>query len=131
MKKVLVVEDDVYLSGAYKLKLVKLGFEVMTAGDGEEALARLRDFQPDLILLDLIMPRKDGFETLEALKRNPVWRDIPVLVATNLSQKEDIDRAISLGADDYIVKTDPSMDDLRLKVKSVLKLAHVPASDTI
>jgi len=122
MKKVLVVEDDVYLSGAYKLKLVKLGFEVMTAGDGEEALAMLRDFQPDLILLDLIMPRKDGFETLEALKRNPVWRDIPVLVATNLSQKEDIDRAISLGADDYIVKTDTSMDDFMLKVKSVLKL---------
>ena len=122
MKKVLVVEDDVYLSGAYKLKLTKLGFEVMTAGDGEEALAMLRDFQPDLILLDLIMPRKDGFETLEALKRNPVWRDIPVLVATNLSQKEDIDRAISLGADDYIVKTDTSMDDFMLKVKSVLKL---------
>jgi CheY-like chemotaxis protein len=122
MKKVLVVEDDVYLCGAYKLKLSKLGFEVKTAGDGEEALAILRDFQPDLILLDLIMPRKDGFETLETLKKNPVWKDIPVLVATNLSQKEDIDKAISLGASDCVVKTDTSMDDFVLKVKSVLKL---------
>ena len=122
MQKILVVEDDKYLSGAYKVKLLKMGFEVKTAADGEEALAALTEFVPDLILLDLVMPRKDGFATLEEIKKNDKWKSIPVLIATNLGQKEDVERGMKLGAIDYLVKTDTSVDDFVNKVKSILKI---------
>lgn len=123
MQKILVVEDDKYLSGAYKVKLLKMGFEVRTAADGEEALAVLAEFIPDLILLDLVMPRKDGFATLEEIKKNDKWKSIPVLIATNLGQKEDVERGMKLGAIDYLVKTDTSVDDFVNKVKSILKIS--------
>jgi DNA-binding response OmpR family regulator len=124
MQKILVVEDDKYLSGAYKVKLLKMGFEVRTAADGEEALAVMKEeFAPDLILLDLVMPRKDGFATLEEIKKNDKWKSIPVLIATNLGQKEDVERGMKLGAIDYLVKTDTSVDDFVNKVKSILKIS--------
>jgi DNA-binding response OmpR family regulator len=122
MKKILVVEDDKYLSGAYRVKLLKMGFDVRTAADGEEALVVLHDFTPDLILLDLVMPRKDGFATLEEIKKNDKWKNIPVLIATNLGQKEDVDRGMKLGAVDYLVKTDTSVDDFVNKVQTILKI---------
>jgi DNA-binding response OmpR family regulator len=122
MQKILVVEDDKYLSGAYKVKLLKMGFDVRTAADGEEALTVLTEFVPDLILLDLVMPKKDGFATLEEIKKNDKWKSIPVLIATNLGQKEDVDRGMKLGAVDYMVKTDTSVDDFVNKVKSILKI---------
>lgn len=122
MKKILVVEDDKYLASAYRVKLLKMAFDVRTAADGEEALAVLKEYTPDLILLDLVMPRKDGFATLEEIKKNDQWKDIPVLIATNLGQKEDIERGMKLGAVDYLVKTDTSVDDFVNKVKSILKV---------
>ena len=122
MKKILVVEDDRYLSNAYRVKLEKMGFIVKTAGDGEEALEILKDFQPDLILLDLVMPRKDGFTTLEEIKQNGALKSIPVLIATNLGQKEDVERGMKLGAVDYLVKTDTSVEDFANKIKSILKV---------
>jgi DNA-binding response OmpR family regulator len=122
MKKILVVEDDKYLSNAYKVKLLRMGFEVKTAADGEEALEALKGFVPDLILLDLVMPRKDGFVTLEEIKKNDKWKEIPVLIATNLGQKEDIERGLKLGAVDYLVKTDTSVDDFVSKVKFIMKV---------
>jgi DNA-binding response OmpR family regulator len=122
MQKILVVEDDKYLAGAYRTKLLKMAFDVKTAADGEEALEILKEYKPDLILLDLVMPRKDGFTTLEEIKKNEQWKDIPVLIATNLGQKEDIDRGMKLGAVDYLVKTDTSVDDFVNKVKSILKV---------
>ncbi len=121
MKKILVVEDDIYLSGAYKTKLVKMGFDVRTAGDGFEALDVLKDYKPDLILLDLVMPRKDGFATLEEIKKDDNLKTIPVLVATNLGQKEDVERGMKLGAVDYLVKTDTSIDDFVNKIQSLIK----------
>jgi DNA-binding response OmpR family regulator len=121
MKNILVVEDDKYLSGAYRVKLLKMGFDVRTASDGEEALAVLKDYKPDLILLDLIMPVKDGFATLEEIKKNDEWKSIPVLIATNLGQKEDIEKGMKLGAVDYLVKTDTSIDDFVNKIQGILK----------
>jgi DNA-binding response OmpR family regulator len=122
MKKILVVEDDRYLSGAYKVKLLKMGFDVQTASDGDEALAVLRNYRPDLILLDLIMPVKDGFTTLTEIKNDENLKNIPVIIATNLGQKEDIEKGMKLGAVDYLVKTDTSIDDFVNKIKGVLKL---------
>ena len=122
MKKILVVEDDKFLSGAYRIKLVKLGFEVQLASDGDEALSHLQTFTPDLILLDLIMPGKDGFSTLIGLKSDQRWKNIPVIVASNLGQKEDIDKSMALGASDFIVKSDTSLEQVATKINKLLQI---------
>ena len=123
MSKVLVVEDDRFLTSAYRAKLTKSGYEVQMAGDGEEALQILQQFHPDIILLDLVMPRKDGFATLSEIKQQASLKNIPVIVASNLGQKEDIDKAMGLGATDFIIKSDLSMDDLVTKIESILSKA--------
>jgi two-component system, OmpR family, response regulator VicR len=116
MKKILVAEDDKYLNTAYRLKLTKAGFEVRLASDGEEALEILNEFTPDLMLLDLMMPKKDGFAALEEIKKNENWRNIPVIVASNLGQEGDIQRAMKLGAADFVIKSDMSMEGLLKKI---------------
>lgn len=121
MAKVLIVEDDQFLTSAYRVKLTKAGFEIVIAADGDEALAILTKETPDLILLDLVLPKKDGFEVLEELRANEKLKNIPVLIASNLGQKEDIDRGKSLGATDYIVKSDMTLDDLVNKINSLIK----------
>jgi DNA-binding response OmpR family regulator len=122
MKKILIVEDDKFLSSALRVKLTKSGFEVKNASDGEEALRIVAEFSPDLILLDLVMPVKDGFAVLEELKAHETWKQIPVIIASNLGQKEDIERGMKLGATDYVVKSDLSLDTLIEKINSRLKI---------
>ena len=92
MAKVLVAEDDKYLASAYRVKLTKAGYELKIASDGQEALEILKTFTPDVMLLDLIMPVRDGFSVLEEIKKNPSLKNIPIIITSNLSQKEDIDR---------------------------------------
>jgi DNA-binding response OmpR family regulator len=123
MPKVLVIEDDIFLANAYKIKLTKEGFTVAIARDGEEGIAALTADRPDVILLDLIMPKKDGFETLAEIKGNENFKDIPVIVASNLGQKADLDKAQQLGAQDYIVKSDMSLDVIIEKVKALIPQA--------
>jgi two-component system, OmpR family, alkaline phosphatase synthesis response regulator PhoP len=120
MAKIFVAEDDKYLASAYRLKLGKAGFEVQVAGDGQELLNLLQTATPDIIILDLIMPVKDGFSTLQELRANPAWEKIPVIVASNLGQKEDLDKARSLGANDFIVKSDLSLEGVIQKINSLL-----------
>jgi two-component system phosphate regulon response regulator PhoB/two-component system alkaline phosphatase synthesis response regulator PhoP len=117
--KVLVVEDDGFLLKAYQLKLSKAGFDLQTASDGEEAIKVLATFKPDVILLDLVMPRKDGFATLEEIKKDDTLKSIPVLVTSNLGQKEEIDRVMNLGAEDFLIKSNMSMDSLVEKIKKL------------
>ncbi len=119
MAKVLVVEDDRFLVSAYRAKLEKSGYEVQIASDGDEALAVLKTFTPDVILLDLVMPRRDGFSTLEEIKKDARLDKIPVIVTSNLGQKEDIDKAMALGANDYIIKSDLSIEELVGKIQKV------------
>lgn len=119
MKKILVAEDDKFLASAYKVKLEKSGFEVRMAGDGEEAVEILKGFEPDVILLDLIMPKMDGFTALEQIRSNPKFARTPIMVASNLGQKEDIERAQKLGATGYIIKSDLSIEDLIKKINQV------------
>ncbi len=121
MSKILIVEDDKFISNAYKIKLEKSGFEIILATDGQEAINILKTQVPDLILLDLVMPIKDGFATLKEIKANPEWSSIPVIVASNLGLTEDIDRAMTMGATGYIVKTDLSMSELVGKVMATIK----------
>lgn len=120
MKKILIAEDDKFLSSAYRLKLTKAGFEVQIAGDGSELLKTLETYLPDLILLDLVMPVTDGFTALESLRSNPKFQSIPVIVASNLGQKEDIDRTQALGISDFVVKSDLSLDVLIEKINKLI-----------
>jgi DNA-binding response OmpR family regulator len=119
MSKILIAEDDKFLANAYRVKLTKAGFDIKMAMDGEETLEALKEFQPDLILLDLVMPVKDGFATLEEIKKNDQWKDIPVLIASNLGQQEDIDKGLAMGAQDYIVKSNLSINDLVAKIHTI------------
>lgn len=118
MKKILVAEDDTFLASAYRVKLAKAGFEPIIARDGNEALEAVKKELPDCILLDLVMPVKDGFSVLEALKKDEKTKKIPVIVASNLGQKEDMDRAMSLGASAFVIKSNMSLEELIDKIKA-------------
>jgi len=119
-KKILLAEDEQFLSRTYKNKLEVEGFEVVTALDGEEAIAKIRAEKPDLILLDLMMPVKSGFEVLAEIKGDDAVKNIPVIVASNLGQQSDIDEAKRLGAVDFLVKSNISLKDMAAKVKEYL-----------
>lgn len=120
-RKILVVEDETFLVKIYSVKLKKEGFDVAIATDGEEAVKLAAELKPDLILLDLILPKLNGFEALERMRQNPVNKTTPVLVLSNLGQEEDIKRAEGLGATDYLVKANFSIQDIVAKIKEVLK----------
>ena len=118
--KVLVVEDEEILLTALKEEHENGGYEVGGAVDGEDGLAKVKSFTPELILLDLVMPKMDGMEMLRKLKDDPEIRDTPVVILTNLSDYERISEALSLGAMDYLVKANYKLEDLLEKVKTVL-----------
>ena len=118
--KILVVEDETFLVKIYAVKLKKEGFEVSIANDGEEAVKMAALVKPDLILLDLILPKMNGFEALEKIRSNPDNKKTPVIVLSNLGQEEDIKRAESLGADDYLVKANFSIQDIVSKIRATL-----------
>jgi DNA-binding response OmpR family regulator len=118
VKKVLVAEDDQFLKKIYESKFAKAGFEVKVAGDGVEALSILQSFQPHIILLDVIMPKKDGFDTLKELRANAKWQKIPILILSNLGQLEDKKKALALGATDYLVKSEMPIQELIQMVES-------------
>lgn len=117
---ILLAEDDHFLATALGDKLTREGFRVFKAKDGEEALTLARVEKPDLVLLDLIMPRKNGFQTLEELKKDADTAAIPVLILSNLGQESDIAKAKSLGAIDYLVKSDWPMSEVVARIKKVL-----------
>lgn len=119
-KYILVAEDDKFYANIYKTKLAKEGYEVVVAGDGAQALKLARQKKPDLILLDLVMPIKDGFETLKELKADANLKSVKVVVLSNLGQEEDIKKAKELGAQDYLVKTNVSIGQMMSKIKSFI-----------
>jgi DNA-binding response OmpR family regulator len=123
MAKILLVEDDQFLSSLLRNRLEKEKFEVRLAHDGNEALAALRESKPDLILLDIILPGKSGFEVLEEMRADPQLKDrtsVPVIIISNLGQESDVERGRELGAVDYFVKAKISIDDLVGKVSAAL-----------
>jgi len=116
---ILLVEDDPFLSSILQLKLDKENFKTIRAADGEEALNLLieQGIKPDAILLDLILPKKNGFEVLETIRQDPTLEKLPVIIISNLGQPSDIDRGKALGVIDYFVKAKLSVDELVNKVK--------------
>lgn len=117
---VLIVEDDEFLRSLAAKKLMQDGFDVKAVVDGENAVAVARDSKPDLIVLDLILPGMDGFDVLEKIKGEEVLKSVPVIVFSNLGQKEDVERARYLGASDFLVKSNFTLDDLLEKIKAQL-----------
>ncbi len=119
--KVLIAEDDHFLSSLLKARLEKENFSVKQTFDGEETLSVLKEFEPDLIVLDLIMPRLSGFEFLEKISIDPQYNQIPVIVVTNLGQDNDVQKAKQLGVEEYFVKAKTSIDDLVTTIKGYVK----------
>lgn len=112
----LLAEDEDFLARSYKNRFTLEGFDVHVACDGKEAIEMIASLKPDIVLLDLIMPKMNGFEVLEHVKQQDETKDIPVIVTSNLGQDSDIEKAKNLGAIDYIVKSNTSMKDLISKV---------------
>lgn len=121
-KKILVVEDEATLQKALTTILSQEGFDVHSCMDGENGYKTALSSAPDLILLDLILPKMDGFEVLKKLKKEDKTRDIPIVILTNLGSVNDIQKALDLGATTYLVKTDYDLSDVVDKVKQILLL---------
>ncbi len=121
-KKILIVEDEATLQKALAEFLAEDGFEVLCASDGEQAVLLAKSKKPDLVLLDIILPKKDGYEVLTELKSEAGTKSIPVILLTNLESPEDIDRAFEKGASTYLVKSNYKLEDIAKKVKETLKM---------
>jgi len=115
--KILIIEDDKFLRLLLERKLKNENFEVVSAEDGEEALDKIISEKPDLILLDIILPKKSGFSILEELNKDENLKKIPVFIISNLGQPEDIERGKNLGAKEYFVKAGLSLEELIKKIK--------------
>lgn len=120
-KKVLFIEDEPTLQKTVGHILEQEGYEVINATDGEMGLAKAKDVIPDVILLDLILPKMDGFEVLAGLKKDPATKEVPVLVLTNLESAKDVERALALGATNYLVKANYELEEVVEKVKESIK----------
>lgn len=120
-KKILFVEDEEALQLTLCSALKEAGYTAVSAYDGEAAIALAERENPDLILLDIILPRRSGFEVLEELKANDSTRDIPVIVLTNLERISDVERMLSLGATNYLVKANYEVPDILTKIRQVLE----------
>ena len=120
-KTILLVEDDAFVSDIYQTKLEQEGFGLILAENGLEAMKRMEEKVPDLILLDIIMPYMGGIEVLKKLKADERWKKIPVIILTNLSQKEEVDEGLSIGADDYLIKSHFTPSEVIGKVKALLE----------
>lgn len=118
--KILVVEDDNFLQGLLSKKLSGEGFEIAAVNNGNDALEKVKEFNPNAILLDLILPEMQGFEVLEKLKDDPNTKEIPVIVLSNLGQKEEINKGMELGAADYMVKAHFTPEEIVEKVEEIL-----------
>jgi DNA-binding response OmpR family regulator len=124
--RILLAEDDRFLRKAAETTLKRSGFEVTTATDGEEALRAVGTCNPHLVLLDLIMPKVQGFEVLKSLKADAATAGIPVIVLSNLGQERDVQRALEGGAAAYLVKANLSLEELVKRVRETLGLAEAP-----
>jgi DNA-binding response OmpR family regulator len=120
MKKILFIEDESALQKTFGDLLRQEGYEMISALDGEVGLRLAKTQKPDLILLDLVLPRLHGFEVLKKLKEDEETRDIPVIVLTNLEGIGDIEKALELGATTYLVKTQYSLEEVVEKIKQAV-----------
>ena len=104
VQKILVVDDEPNIVLSLEFLMKQAGFQVRTAADGEAALEAMADDRPDLVLLDVMMPRKDGYEVCQAIRENPAWREVRIIMLTAKGREVEREKGLALGADDYITK---------------------------
>ncbi|TAK95039.1 response regulator [Patescibacteria group bacterium] len=120
-KRVLLVEDDTFVSNIYQVKLEKEGFVVALATNGLEAIKQLESGSFDMVLLDIVMPYMDGIETLKKMKADSRWQRLPVILLTNLSEREKIEEALGIGANDYLIKSHFTPSEVIEKINALFK----------
>lgn len=120
-KKLFLIEDEAAFLYALQAKFRLEGFQVEVATDGEEAIRRLKTYTPDIILLDIILPKMDGWEVLSLLRADTRHINTPVIIISNLSGKSDQEKGLDLGANEYLVKSDYDLDELVKKVETILE----------
>ena len=118
--KILIIDDDPFILDMYVLKFKQEGFQIETASNGKDGLQKIKEYLPEVLLLDIVMPVMDGFDILQEIKKNNLLPNSKVVLLTNLGQKEDIDRGMGLGADDYIIKAHFTPTEVVNKVKKLL-----------
>lgn len=120
-KRIMIIEDDSFVLDIYQTKISKEGFDVITAVDGLDAITKLEKGDiPNLILLDIVMPKMNGLEVLKRIKSNEDLKNIPVILLTNLSQKEEIQKSFEMGANDYLIKSHFTPSEVMEKVNKFL-----------
>jgi len=118
--KIVLIEDDAFLAGMYVTKLELEGYEVKLASDGEKGLKMVEEELPDLVLLDIVLPKVSGFEVLKQIKGSSRTKKIPVLLLTNLGQRDDVSKGLSLGATDYLIKAHFMPSEVVEKIKKLV-----------
>ncbi len=119
--KILIIEDDPFLSSMYITKLEKSGYETLACEDGQKGWELVQEEKPDLVLLDILLPKMSGFEVLKRMRASSKLKDIPVILLTNLGQKSDIDEGLKLGAVDYLIKAHFTPTEVVKKIEKALK----------
>ena len=119
-KKILVVEDDRFLRELITQKLVREGYEISEAADGEEGVKKAEEIKPDVILMDLILPGIDGFEAISKIKEKPELENVPIIILSNLGQRDDVERGLKLGAVDFLIKAHFTPGEIIEKIEKVL-----------
>ena len=121
MKYILLVEDDPFIRDMYSTKLEEIGFSVGTAKTGKEAIEKVNKRKPDLILLDIVLPHKDGWRVLKEVKQKQKFKDVHVIMLTNLGQKVEVEKGLKLGAEKYLIKAHYTPQQVAEEVKKLLK----------
>lgn len=121
-KKIVLIEPDDFLADIYSAKFLQEKFNVKRAADGLQGLKIIEREKPDVIILDILLPKKDGFEVIKELKQNSNSKKIPIFVLTNLGQKTDVDQALALGAQGYFIKAHFVPSEIIMKIKKILKI---------
>ncbi len=120
MKKILIIEDEETMKNSLGEIFMEEGFDVQTASDGEEGYDMIKNGNADIVLLDIILPKMDGFEIMEKLSKEKV-KHPPIIILTNLSDVENVQKAINFGANTYLIKSDYQLSEIVEKVKAILK----------
>jgi len=120
MKKILLIEDDPFLIDIYVTKFKESGFSVEVANDGESAFRYLEEKKPDLVILDIVLPQIDGWEILRKIKSTPGLKNLKVIILSNLSQKEEVERGINLGSIKYLIKAHYTPSQVVEEIKEII-----------
>lgn len=127
-RKILIVEDEPFLSEMYQTKFNSLGYEVVTADNGQAGIEMMRQTKPDLVLLDVIMPEMDGYEVLRRVRKDAELKNQLIVIFSNLGQDEEITKGIQMGADDYLIKSNLTPSELSDKIDAVIKKGHIDSA---